>query len=144
MRKIPLILIAIFLLIMSGNISAFAQCKGGVTISANSDYDLDVTSGPYDPCYNYVSWAISFHRTTNTMGTETLQFRIAGTSMNQYVSSLDFHEGGDYYLHNTQYVGPSTSHEMIIHAAGSSRGFFTNIVFSTVYSNGSPTGPQGE
>jgi hypothetical protein len=125
----------------------FGICVAQKNCSVSSDSGQDTIlnrSGTYDPCDSWLTWTESFYR-TNQIGGMYLNIRYAGTSLPRHsYYSYDLTRNQTHTFYNTEYVGASTSHEIIISKSSLSSGFFTTISATAVYSAGGGQSPPGD
>ena len=126
-------LVALILVMpLIGQNEAFAQCKSEVSVKRPVDYQLPVSSGTYDPCDNWLKWTMEFVRSQQAHDNKGISLEVSGTSVYETFMAADYSPG--YHSDSgVEYVGPSSSHELILDTTIGSNGQFTGIVGTVNY-----------
>jgi hypothetical protein len=124
-------------LLVAGNKPALA-CDTMSDAYMASDASNPYTDGPYDPCDNWINWSISFHRTDSYGGTATLiDFRLLNSSggliLRKEFSSDTYAHSTNWNPTGTDFVGPSTSHTLVLRRYSGPTGRFENINLQVNY-----------
>jgi len=141
------IAISIFVMLPALNSPAFAICTqqidvGPIATDYTNQDTLIGSTDPYDPCDNYLSWFDKFYRTDVARG-YTLRFHYNGTNQHHGYYSYNYQENQFHEFYATVYVGPSTSHRIVISKSNYDHGCFESIYAMATYVSGGGSGPEG-
>jgi hypothetical protein len=128
MKRLMLVLgIAIIAMIGAVN-PVYAQCKDVDSIIASNDSYLPITNSSIDPCDNWLTWDVWFHRNGEVSGSTVITFEIHGFSdVYENYDSGELGTNRDYHYSETVYVGLSTSERLYMGRTGNAAVHFTNI-----------------
>jgi hypothetical protein len=121
----------------AGDNDALAQCKSEVTLKAAYDYQLPKYSGTYDPCDNWLEWTMDFIRTGVDHDGQGISLEVSGTSVYQTFMAADF-TFGHHIISDVEYVGPSSSHELVLDATINVNNQFNTIAGTVTYHASNP------
>lgn len=136
-RFILFSILAIGLIFIAGNKSALA-CDTMSEAYMASDASSSYTDGPYDPCDTWINWSMGFYRTSEYEGTPTvIDWRLLNSSGGQIVrhefSSSSYAHDSWWHPQGTEYVGPSTSHTLVLRRYSGPTGRFNTISLQVNY-----------
>jgi hypothetical protein len=144
-------LTALILLLLFGVIiapHAYALCQGSAHCAMSSDYDAEQTDGPYDPCYNAISWSFEFYRTNKITGSTQIQWKVTnqagGNVIHREYNSGDYEREQTHKFSGYEVVGSSAWHKLHLLCTGGDKGHFTSLDISIWYSEYTPDRPSGQ
>jgi hypothetical protein len=106
----------------------YAQCKSADSIMASDDSYLPITNSSINPCDNWLTWDVWFHRNGELSGSTIITFEIHGFSdVYESYDSSELPNNHDYHYSDTKYVGLSSSERMYMGRSGNTSVHFTNI-----------------
>ena len=113
-------------------------CDARANVYMANDASGQVSDGPYDPCDDYINWSMSFYRTGQSGGTATIiDWRLLNSSGGQIIrhefSSASYAPTTWWYPQGTDYVGPSTSHTLVMRRYSGPTGRFETISLQVDY-----------
>jgi len=146
MRKLMILGIAIVAVAAFAPRDSMAICTGYAETGAIDDNHLPVTSGPYDPCFSWLTWTYIFDRLNTPISNTIIAFEVLGAPGSRREYADWRYSPRNYEFSETQWVGPSTYNEIQITKVSGPDGSFGVLVARAKYTNGSPTapGPNGE
>lgn len=131
MRNIISLGVLSILLVFFG-INSAQGCILHASVSADTDMDLPVWSGTYDPCDGWLTWKVEFRRNGRINGLKIISFEIQGSGVYRTFDARDYDEG-DYSISESVYFGTSSEHRIFMDRATSPDIHFTNIKGSVIY-----------
>jgi len=144
--QILVAVLGLFLLSLVAAPPTNAECRSAASCYMPTDYYSEQTDGPYDPCYNDISWTFKFRRTSQTSGTCFIQWKITnqqgGAIISRNYDSRDYPAEQWQYFDGDDSLGPSNWHKLhLLKMPLYNSGYFEYMEIHVNYVAGDPTRP---
>jgi hypothetical protein len=139
MRKLMILGLAIVASAAFAIQNSAAQCSGYAYVEAMYDTNLPKTSGPYDPCFSWLTWTYNFNRNSNYPNSTTIAFEVLGApGTRRTYSDREYPNPGTYRFSETVFVGTTSYNEVQITRPSGPGGTFIIMYAEARYNNGDP------